>query len=426
MRCSLRPPTVILLALVLAGCGGGSGDSSEPPPSPTATVVATPQPTATPVVVAAGALDPSFGTGGIVVVPSTGAVGAVRHSLRVLDDGGVELIALDRAATSTAVRVVRLLADGTRIDDEAVTVTSDAAYAAFGSTGDVWVLDGSDPSLRLSRFSRSQGIASEESSSLVALSGVADLVPLADGGMLAVGSRDSDAAGLQRFDARGIADATFGSGPPLPDGLALGPRRAGGVSIQFRTAVSGENGRILVAGTRFEGIAFNPAVLVYDAAGRLAAFGHRGSANLGTIGSGVVIAAAPDGGAVVGIDLGGLARIDSRGARDPDYSARVDDPNSPVRFYAFTLAANGDLTGVGTTSSGDAPVVYRLRPDGTGDARFGGTGLVVTRFDVDQAQSAAYYAFAALPAGRITATGTACRQPDACDLVVARYGGVAS
>ncbi len=428
-----RGHLIVVLAVLVAGCGGDSGDSEHESPPAVATATdtapaATPAPSATPVVFAAGELDPSFGTGGIALVTTTGAPGFRRHSLRVLADGGVELIVLDRTATATTVRVVRVLPNGTRIDDENVGVATEPVFTAFGSNGDVWVLDGAAPPLRLSRFARSAGVAVETSSALVALSFAADLVPLADGGMLAVGATDRAASGLQRFDARGIADATFGGGPPLPDGLALGPRGMGGSDggqTQFRTAAVADGGRILVTGTHYEGISFTPSVTVFDAAGRLAVFGNRGSVTLGTIGIGMVIAPAPDGGAVVGLD-DGLARIDSRGGRDPAYSARVGDPNAANAYTAFTIAASGALTGVGATSRGDiAPIVYRLLPDGTGDPRFGGTGQVTTRFDLYRAQNTGYFAFESLPAGRLTAAGTVCRQPDACDVVVARYGNVA-
>jgi len=377
--------------------------------------------------VAAGDLDPTFGAGGIVLLPAAGTATVGRHSLRVLADGGVELIVLDRVTTSTTVRVARLLLpDGARIDDEVVTVATEPTHAAFGNDGDVWVLDGSGPALRLSRFSRNGGVVTENGGSLVALSRVSELVPLPDGGMLAVGTTDRAASGLQRFDASAAADATFGGGPPLPVGLALGPRPADGIDIDFRTAAPAENGSILVAGTRYEGLAFNPAVLAYDATGRLNAFGHSGSATVAALGSGATIAAVPGGGALVGNAAGGVALLDARGVQDPRYSARLEDPRRPGLFSAFTVAANGEVTGVGVTGRGyPAPVVYRLRADGAGDARFAGTGLVVTLLDAHRAQNTGYYAFASLPADRITAAGTACRQPDACDVVVARYVDVA-
>jgi hypothetical protein len=72
-----------------------------------------------------------------------------------------------------------------------------------------------------------------------------------------------------------------------------------------------------------------------------------------------------------------------------------------------------------------APSVSRLGADGTPDARFGGTGTVVTdSAPPNGAQGTGYSKFALVPAHRITAAGTACRAPFVCDVVVARYGDV--
>lgn len=123
---------LLFSSLVLLGCGSGGGSSSGPAqPLPTpSTDVGTPSPSAvqiptpTPLVLPAGSLDPTFGSGGIVLVDVPSTLATVRDFAIDAQDGLAILaqtIDFDRGA-QRQVGVLRLNADG-------------SPRAAFGDDG---------------------------------------------------------------------------------------------------------------------------------------------------------------------------------------------------------------------------------------------------------------------------------------------------
>ena len=433
-RCPLSRWLVVLL--ILAGCGGSGGSSDDDAVAPTATVVATPIATATPSAVAAGALDPGFGTDGLVMVSMQGYVWVTRHGFRVLADGATELLVEESSSTEPVPRpvihLVRISADGRDVDTELVGAAIDPEAAAFDATGAVWIAGTFDGLRSVTRVPRGSDGTNDLHTSL-ALTSVSDLVPVPDGGVLVVGAT-ATASALERYTADGRIDAAFGV-----DGIARGPARRGDVSIVFGAAAVGTDGRIFVTGTRYEGFGFSPIVFAYTASGKPdASFGRGGLVVFPSSGNAGSVLATADGGAVIST-TDDVQRLDATGTHDAEWSARAAN----VAGGPAALGARGDLATVGMTFVPDEPprhdcfassggvcqreawLVSRLLPDGSPDVRFGGTGTVVTDTPPPNgAQDTGFGRAALAPAGRITVAGIACRAPFVCDVAVARYGDV--
>jgi len=425
MRAALPLSFWLLLLLALAGCGGGSGGSDDAPPPPGSTPTATaPDPTATPVIVSAGALDPSFGTGGSVLVPLQSDVRVPSHGIRIVDDGVVEILLLDHSAA--VAQVLRVFPDGRHGEDERVRVAIDATDGTFGPNGDVWLTGTFEGRTTLTHVPRSAG--SSATHTPLALMSVGRLGLLPDGGVLALGRTNETTSALERFDAAGAVDVAFGN-----HGLVVDPHRTDERTNSYGSVAIAADGRIVVAGTQFTfGLAFHPFVAVFDRTGRPdRSFGGDGLVVLDSIGSASVVVAPADGGAVIFVSPhGGYIRLGRSGAIDPngpgtflltpaDRTTGGDRfvPDEPRRFDC-SIASGGVCLRL-------APAVGRLRADGSPDPRFGDGGSTVTDTEPPYgAQGTGYFAFALAPLGRITVAGTLCRAPFVCDVVVARYGDV--
>ena len=121
---------LVLACATLLGCGGGgsSSGSSEPLPTPTVGVgtpapTAAPSPTPTAVALPAGSLDPTFGSGGIVLVDVLPTLAALTD-LAIDAQDGLAILAwtLDDREVQRQVAVLRRNADG-------------SPNVAFGSDG---------------------------------------------------------------------------------------------------------------------------------------------------------------------------------------------------------------------------------------------------------------------------------------------------
>jgi len=442
-----RPLGLVLLATVaLAACGGGgsAGDSAGPPddsngtPTPIATGVATPIPSATPTA-SAGTLDVAFGDAGLVRIAAPEDMRVPRHGLRVLSDGSIEVLVMTRTALlhRGQVALLRITADGQRVDRDDVGTLIDAEEAAFGANGDVWVAGVFAGLPSMTRFARGAGVPSEVTTTL-ATSPVADVVPLADGGVLVAGSAGRR-GGLQLLDADGVVDRSFGT-----DGLVVDPHGPNDADATFFAADVGADGRVVAVGTHQGAFDFMAFVASYDAVGAPnPAFGAGGTAQI--INGGIpnatfaAVAAAPDGGVIVGTSAD-VARLDPAGVRDTGFGLRSGlSLTLNQAGSALVVESPGDITVVGTTIVLDenlpgcdlstgvdchhrAATVLRLHADGTPDRRFADDGTVVADFNArDYAPGAGYTALALAPGAPITVAGNTRRLPEASEIVVARY-----
>ncbi len=451
MRAALPLSFWLLLLLALAGCGGGGGNDDDivpgelnGTPTPIVTQVATPAPSAT-AAPAAGTLDARFGTNGLVVLTEKQDARVPRHGLRVLSDGSTEVLLVTRSALlhRSQVTLLRITPDGQQTSRTDLDALIAAEEAAFGTNGEIWVAGVFAGLTTMTRFARGAGVMPEIRTQL-ALSTVADIVPLAEGGVLAAGSARRR-GGLQRLDADGVIDRSFGT-----DGLVIDPDPAD-ADVTFFAADGGMDGRIVAVGTHLVpgAFAFMPFVASYDATGHpIPTFGGGGMALVVNGGQPndafAAVAAAPDGGVIVGTSAD-VSRLDPTGIRDKAFDRRVD-PESRLdgTGSALLFSATGDLTVVGTTEVLDPEIptcalsttgaecyrrtatVTRLGSDGTPDQRFGTGGTVVTDFRApDYSPGAGYTALVLGPAGYITVAGNTRRLPTASGIVVARYLDVA-
>lgn len=311
--------------------------------------------------------------------------------------------------------------DGTRVAHENLGETTEPVQGVFATNGDVWVTGTIAARLTMTRFPRSPGSAAIHTP--LALEAVYDVLPLPDGGVLAVGRSDERTSALECFDATGAVDLGFGTA-----GIVVDPHRTDERTNSYgAAAVAGED-RILVSGTQFTfGLAFYPVVAAFDRAGRPdRSFGGDGQLVVDAIGGADAIAGAADGGAAILVGTVGFMRLGPSGTLDRDYAAHAADT-----FVAgfFQLGQAGDLTAVGSAfvpdePSGSAcsnasgvcrhyvPLVGRLLPDGTPDPRFGEGGIVATATDPPSgAEGTGYTTFALAPAARITVACAAVRRP---------------
>ncbi|WP_437298487.1 hypothetical protein [Sorangium sp. So ce426] len=309
-----------------------------------------------------GALDPEFGTAGLVV----GQEGTVK-SLALQPDG-------------------RILAVGTR-DDQLAVVRFNASGGidqAFGASGVARL----DPAL----ISGSEGF---------------DAAVQSDGWIIAAGVGKPGNRGIVvRFSSMGDVDRDFGG--------------SGIVSFENRPLHSvalGEGGQIVAGGTeRDAGPTFLAVRLDRDGA-LDPGFGTGGIAYLsqtpyndndlalGSDGKPVLVGYALD-----GVNHHAFARFNADGSADTTFGGtgmvNASGEEKPyVRGYGVALQADGKILGAvagGTVSSGITASILRFLPDGSRDAGFGASGAVVLDDHPDQNY---LYAVTVQRDGRIVAAG---------------------
>lgn len=326
---------------------------------------------------AAGALDTSFGSGGIAVTDLPGSDQIGGTAVDIQSDGKIVAGGFTRNANTDFDSIVaRYNPDGTPDMD-------------FGNGGIV-------------------------QTDIVGKWGkITDVLVDADGGILAAGGKDVFV--LSRYTADGALDPTFGQG-----GMAIGGSTQGITEIALQ-----HDGKIVASASKYDGstglhdfaaIRFNvdgtldstfgsggiavaefalserPQGLAIDALGRiLVAGGSRdGAANTFDF---AVTRFLPDGSIDTSFGDDGLTIIDAGGSSD---FARD-----------IAIAANGDilLSGQGNNSlTGSDYVLIRLQEDGLPDATFGNSGIVNTDF------GSIYYEkllqIKTLPDGKIVGVGS--------------------
>jgi uncharacterized delta-60 repeat protein len=316
-----------------------------------------------------GALDQSFGNGGLVVTRSTQR-SFVANALALQPDGRILVAGMisDLATASLQLAVARYNADGS-VDD------------GFGAAG----------------------IAATPVGAAGAAASTLALEP--DGRILVAGTTfaqgtSSDAFALARFTPTGKPDVTFGS-----DGVVSTQVGASGAAVQ--SLALQPDGQILLAGTAFSNGPTDDdfALVRYTPDGRLdPGFGNGGivTTDFGTgeadappaLDRAGGVAVQPDGRIVVGGSTRGdyqafvLARYNLDGSLDRTFGSdgKAQIPAVSAQVYAVIVQASGDLVLAGTAGSllgaSTAPfALARFHADGLADLGFGSDGVVTTNFE---------------------------------------------
>ncbi|HEY8514792.1 MAG TPA: hypothetical protein VIS07_04670 [Candidatus Binatia bacterium] len=375
---------------------------------------------------AQGALDPTFGDGGIAIVPQDAFFSVVRGGVLVAPDGGVTAVLQDRVVAGGAdATLVRLRPDGSRdasFGEDGVLrpATGFRASAAAGLVDGRLLLGGrleDEPALvRL----LADGSPDPSFGDQGVLRGrtAADLEILPDGRILAAD------VGVWRLLPDGSPDPSFGDGgfADLPDPpIGNGGSRATAVAVAAQPS-----GGVLVAMNLEAAIVTAGLLTRFTADGDWdSSYGGDGIVDVGSTAVRDLVAAG-DGAALV-LDRFAVARFDASGRRDPSYAPPIDGSGSGTA--AILIDGKERLVASGSrlvqSAGGDRHVVLlqRFLADGEPDPAFGGaTGLVVDPPGFG-AQGTGFEAVSLASDGRIVAAGSVCAAPNRCDLLVVRVAG---
>lgn len=351
-----------------------------------------------------GALDPSFGSGGLAV--SSAGDAFMAHALTLQPDG--KIVAAGGTPSdpiNTRVAVVRFNPDGTTDN-------------TFGSGGTVTTRLGTGSS-------------------------TAEGVAVHAGGIVVAGTAETPENGkdfaVVRYNTNGTLDQGFGAGGVVTTSITPHDDRVADIAIL-------PGGQVLVAGTATTAPEEDGdfAVARYTSAGALdPTFGTAGVA-LASAGpswdEARAMAVYPDGEiAVAGAssteddDDFSMVRLRPEGSLDPTFGAggRVMikmgpswDRASAVAIQTSSLGAETGpkavVAGVSATSAGTDQALARLTMNGSLDPAFGSGGIVVRNFAMSDSNDQAD-ALAIQPDGKIVAAGSAWNGTD-WDFALARYG----
>ena len=319
---------------------------------------------------ASGALDPSFGSGGIVHGPAIAdGPGSLARAVAAQSNG--KLVVVGSATDSSGVYSHGLIVE--RYNANGTLDTS------FGSRGVVEVLNGSS-------FGNGYALAIQPDGRIIATGSA----------QTTFGNGTAPRVAVVRLSANGRLDPSFGSGGM--DVIDLGPYSlANSVAVQH-------DGKIVIAGSQSPGIQ-NAVVARLTTSGALdpsfagsGVYGHQyaqgsGASAFNTIavqGDGKIVAAGAAGNGESGADAF-IARFTSSGAPDSRFgSGGVQFTPSAVNWsvgdtplvpgaYGLLIAPNGDyvLAGTYANSVSTYATLWALRPGGAADTRFGQGGAAV-------------------------------------------------
>ncbi len=388
-----------------------------------------------------GDLDPTFGSGGIVVTSfrffSRIFTVAVQPDGKILvggETGGPDPAVLVRynadgsidptfvfqpAPDLTGIRAVRdlaLLPDGRILATGRAGADPDRVFLAR------WQADGTFDGARIGLLGATK---TDEEAFAIALQ--------ADGKVVVAGSSGIGGALVVRYDS-GLEpslglDPTFGV-----DGVVVTEVAADGVRVE--DLVLQPDGKIVavvaVLGDGFSGPPFSSFSLIrYNADGSLdPAFGHRGFAP-GNQATAAAEALQPDGRIVVagtvvvgGVNRIAVARYNANGSLDSTFAgdglALLDGVEGVGSDIA--LLADGRIVVAGTGLGSDANdfVLARFLGDGSPDASFGTAGRVLTDFPGNPSQEQ-LSALALQADGKVVAVGSTSDNVE--DMALARYLG---
>jgi uncharacterized delta-60 repeat protein len=332
-------------------------------------------------VAAPGALDPSFGTGGLVTTEFGGSDSA--SAVAVEPDG----------------RIVAAGTDG----------AGDFALARYNANGSLDTSFGSGGKV-------TTDFGGSDAASAVAIQ--------PDGRIVAAGRSGAGNVALARYATDGSLDPTFGVGGKVTTDLS-------GFDAAFGVALL-PDGKIIAVGQGGPGVDF--AVVRYDAGGSLdTTFGTGGvtTTDLGGFEAATAVAVQGDGKIVAtgstfsaGFQQFALVRYDANGNLDTGFGSggKVTTDFGLGSGFGGALAIQPDGKIVAAGRAGTDFVVARYTSDGSPDAGFGSGGMTTT--DFGGAIFDAAFGVALQPNGKIVAAGSLFNAfgSDA-DFALARYNG---
>jgi uncharacterized delta-60 repeat protein len=341
---------------------------------------------------AAGELDPSFGSGGLVTT----------------DFGGRGDFGL------------------------AVTLQADGKIVAAGNSSVVGVFS---VSFALARYNPNGSLDSTFGSGGTVLtsfggplSAAADVVVQPDGKIVAVGVAGSD-FGIARYSSNGTLDPTFGSGGLVTTDFG-GSDQANGVALQ-------PDGKIVVVGPLQGqiGVArYNPDGSLdstFGSGGKVttdASPSFDGAFDVAVSGTKIVVAGGT-GFYPVGASDFQLVRYNADGSLDPSFGGggivTTDFGGSDIVF-GIAVTADGMITAAGG-SKGASPgdfAVARYNSDGSLDSTFGSDGKITTDFSADSEDTG--NGVVVQPDGNVTVAGTSGSAPAGTAFAVVRYTATGS
>jgi uncharacterized delta-60 repeat protein len=331
---------------------------------------------------AAGDLDPSFGTGGLVTT-----------DFESRDDFGVG------AAIQPDGKIV--VAGNSAVFNP--FFNADFALARYNPDGSLDATFGGGGTVR-SDFGGAVDAAS-------------DVVVQADGKLVAAGLSGGNFA-VARYNANGSLDPSFGIGGLVTTDF--------GANDQANALVLQADGKLVAAGyTLPPSFAGDFALARYNPDGTLdTTFGTGGkvTTDFGSFDQGFDAAATADGKIVVAGRTGenfALARYDTNGALDSSFGGGkvTTDFGASDLPFAIALDSAGRVIAAGT-SSGDFALA-RYNTDGSLDAGFGIGGTVTTDFSGGSQENA--FGVVVHPDGGITAAGASSSTPGSSSFALARY-----
>ncbi len=387
---------------------------------------------------AGGALDPTFGNGGIVITGFDH--NAYAYSVATQSDGCIIVAGTvdDADENTTDFALARYYSDGTLDTDfgNGGTVTTNFSYdeengnssdyacaAAVQSDGKIVVAGSSDGDFALARYNADGSLDTGFGNGGMVttdFSGQEDkaytMAIQSDGKIVLAGRSNGWYFVLARYNADGSLDANFGSG-----GKVITQFEAGGADAESLTIQS--NGKIVVAGRICNGCYF--AVARYNTDGSLdSTFGDDGMVTTEFAGAAYAAAVQSDGKIVVaGYTANGIAfalvRYNADGSLDTSFGSdgKVQTNFGGTDFaYALAIQADGKIIAAGFRHTGNPSnydfALARYNADGSLDTTFDGDGTVTTNLGgLDIARSMVLQSD-----GRIVVAGYAMN-----DFAVARY-----
>ena len=386
-----------------------------------------------------GALDPAFGTGGVVMTPTPPGT--------ILENGDLKAVALQAdgkivvgghaqstTAHSTTFAVARYEADGS-LDStfgtggvvttdfgndwegvQGLAIQPDGKIVAVGTTGGIVALARYSPDGSLDPAFGSASTPGTVQSDVIGGGGAQAVALQPDGKIVVAGGLQG--AEVARYNADGSLDTSFGS-----DGVASSTHE----DWEYATTVAlTPSGKILVVGSRANSLPDSGpdrsfVIWRFNSDGSLdSSFGSGGVATITVaawdFASGLALQ--PDGKIVIGgsSEVGSqnfmtLARLEPNGALDQSFGDGGSVLTGQVGdLYVYDassllLQPDGKIIAGGNSSSslgGSGFGLARFLPDGSLDPSFGTDGVVGTAFGSD---SGTVRATALQPDGKIVAIG---------------------
>ncbi len=388
----------------------------------------------------AGALDTAFGSAGKVL--DTHLAGPAR-AVAVQPDGRIIAAGSTRDSAGRSVAAVaRYNADGTpdtTFDTDGFRTVSfgtrPGTFAAVSVQADGKLLLAGDDG-RLARVVRLNADGSLDTTfdtdgmnqvSLGTSGGTfsaADAVVTAEGKFVVAGTYTPDTsagtrAALERFNADGTRDTTFGTGGVTLTGAAAGGLTASAMALQA-------DGKIVVAGSQTYGTNYFFALERYTTAGRLdASFDRDGrvTTSFPQNTSAVALQILSTGHIVVAGTGFEVARYTANGALDRTFGsagkARLN-PGGTSRASAVIVESDGKVIVAGNTNQGSNPdnaALVRLHGNGQTDLSFGNRGVLVS----DLGGSERVDAVALTAEGRLLTVGASAPNANGTNFALARF-----